>query len=271
MKILVFIVIIIFLYLLAIMPRMMNKPSMQPFMDRYYAHRGLHKEKSIAPENSLAAFQLAVDHNYGIELDVQLSKDNIPVVFHDFTLNRLCGVDKKVRDLTFEELRMLTLHDSEEKIPLFQEVLDLVNGSVPLIIEYKLPGNNPLVCEIGDKILRDYKGVYCIESFNPLALRWYKKNHPEVVRGQLSTKFIRNKDGSKSKVLDFALQNLLLNFLGKPDFIAFNYKWKDMLSFSLVRSLYKVPTVAYTLTSNQQIIDGKHKFDLFIFEKFIPE
>ena len=271
MRIFILIIIIIALYLLAIMPRILNKPDMAAFMNRHYAHRGLHKDKNIAPENSLAAFELAVENNYGIELDVQLSKDNIPVVFHDFTLNRLCGVDKKVRDLTFEELRSLSLYDSNQRIPHFQEVLDLVNGKVPLIIEYKLPGNNPLVCEIGDKILRDYKGLYCIESFNPLALRWYKKNRPEIVRGQLSTKFIRNKDGSKSKVLDFALQNLLLNFLGKPDFIAFNYKWRDMLSFSLVKSLYKVPTVAYTLTSNQQIVDGKNKFDLFIFEKFIPE
>lgn len=270
MKTFISVIIIIILYILAIMPRLRNKPDMSTLMGIHYAHRGLHKDKNIAPENSLAAFQLAVEDNFGIEFDVQLSKDNIPVVFHDFTLNRLCGVDKKVRDLTFDELRMLTLYDSDQFIPHLSEVLDLINGQVPLIIEYKLPGNNTKVCEIGDKILKDYEGVYCIESFNPLALYWYKKNKPGVVRGQLSTKFTGKKGGAPSKLLNFALQNLLLNFLSKPDFIAFDYKHSGMFSFSLARSLFKVPTVAYTLTTNEHIVDNSKKFDLFIFENFIP-
>lgn len=253
------------------MPRIINKPDMMAFMNIHYAHRGLHKDKNIAPENSLAAFELAVKNNYGIELDVQLSKDNVPVVFHDYTLNRVCGIDKLVRDLTFEELKKIKLYGSNQHIPHFQEVLDLINGQVPLIVEYKLPGNDTLVCEIGDEILKDYDGPYCIESFNPLALRWYKKSQPEVVRGQLSTKFAETEDAPQSKVLNFALQNLLLNFLGKPDFIAYNYKFRHLFSFSLARTLYKVPTVAYTIKSNRQIVHGRDKFDLFIFENFIPE
>lgn len=270
MRIFTSIIIIIILYLLAIMPRIRNKPDMSTLMGVHYAHRGLHEDKNIAPENSLAAFQLAVENNFGIEFDVQLSKDNIPVVFHDFTLKRLCGVDKKVRDLTFDELRTLRLYDSDQLIPLLTEALDLINGQVPIIVEYKLPGNNTKVCEIGDEILKDYNGVYCIESFNPLALLWYKKNRPEVVRGQLSTKFVGKKGGAPSKLLNFALQNLLLNFLSKPDFIAFDYRHSDLFSFSLARSLFKVPTIAYTLTNNQHIVDSSKKFDLFIFENFIP-
>ena len=271
MKTFASIIIIIILYLLAIMPRIIRKPDMSNFMGVHYAHRGLHEDEDTSPENSLKAFQLAIDNLYGIEFDVQLSKDNIPVVFHDFTLNRLCGVDKKVNELTFDELRMLRLNGSDQIIPHFNEVLDLINGQVPLIIEYKLPGNNTKVCEIGNKILKDYDGVYCIESFNPLALVWYKKNNPDVVRGQLSTKFLGKKGGAPSKVLNFALQNLLLNFLSKPDFIAFDYKYSNMFSFSLARSLFKVPTIAYTLTNNQNITDSLNKFDLFIFENFIPE
>lgn len=270
MKVFVWILIIIILYFLAIMPRVLNKPDMSSLMGVHYAHRGLHDHIDIAPENSLAAFQLAVDNNYGIEFDVQLSKDNIPVVFHDFTLNRVCGVDKKVRDLTFEELRKLPLYDSDQYIPLFTEVLELVNGQVPLIIEYKLPGNNAQVCNLGDEILKDYEGEYCIESFNPLALFWYKKNNPSVVRGQLSTRFLGKSNGASSKILNFALQNLLLNFISKPDFIAFDFNYSNMWSFSIVRSLFKIPTVAYTLTENQHLLDSSHKFDLFIFEKFIP-
>ncbi len=271
MRVFIAILTILILYLLAIMPRMINKPDMMAFMDLHYAHRGLHGDKNIAPENSIEAFKLAIENNYGIEFDVQLSSDNIPLVFHDFTLNRVCGVDKKVRDLTYEELRSLSLYDSDQYIPLFQEVLDLVSGQVPLIIEYKIPGNNVKVCEIGDNILQNYDGLYCIESFNPLALRWYKKNRPEVVRGQLSSKFAGKKGAPPSKVLNFALQNLMLNFLSKPDFIAFNYKFSNMFSFSLSKALYKVPTIAYTVTSNDHISNSLNKFDLFIFEDFIPE
>lgn len=271
MNIFISITLILILYLLAIMPRIRNKPDMSTLMGVHYAHRGLHNAKKIAPENSLTAFKLAVENNYGIELDVQLSSDNIPVVFHDFTLNRVCGVDKSVSDLTFDELRLLRLYDSEEFIPLFKEVLDLVNGQVPLIIEYKIKATDTLVCEIGDNLLKDYKGIYCIESFNPLALWWYKKNRPDVVRGQLSTKFSKKKGSPPAKVLNFTLQNLMFNFLSKPDFVAFDYRYSKMLSFSLSRRLFKTTTVAYTLKNNQSMADSMKAFDLFIFEGFTPE
>lgn len=271
MKIFISIILILILYLLAIMPKIRKKHDMVPYMGTHYAHRGLHDAKNIAPENSLAAFKLAVDNNYGIELDVQLSKDDIPVVFHDFTLNRMCGVDKSVSDLTFDELRLLRLYDSEELIPHFQEVLDLVNGQVPLIVEYKIKATDTLVCKIGDSMLRDYKGVYCIESFNPLALWWYKKNRPDVVRGQLSTKFSGKKGAPAAKIMNFSLQHLLFNFLSKPDFIAFDYRYSNLLSFNLSRRLYKTTTVAYTLKNNQSMADSMKAFDLFIFEGFTPE
>ena len=100
----IIILVIVVLYLLMIMPRMINRPDFTPFQGRLYAHRGLHDNETNAPENSLNAFQKAVDAGYGIELDVQLTKDEIMVVCHDFDLKRICGADVKVRDLTFEEL-----------------------------------------------------------------------------------------------------------------------------------------------------------------------
>lgn len=119
------------------MPKVLNKPNLSGFMGRYYAHRGLHQDKNISPENSLAAFQLAVDNNYGIELDVNLTMDHVPIVFHDGDLKRVCGLDKKVNEMTFEELKSLRLYNSNERIPHLQEVLDLVDNQVPLIIELK--------------------------------------------------------------------------------------------------------------------------------------
>lgn len=255
------------LYLLAIMPRIVNRPDFSMFMNRYYAHRGLHKESHIAPENSMEAFRLAVEKDYGIELDVRLSKDNIPVVFHDNNLKRLCGIEKDVDELTFDELRELRLYDSNEKIPHFKEVLDLVNGKVPIIVEIKAKSNNSLLCSIVSSYLDSYNGAYCIESFNPFILIWFKKNRPDVIRGQLSTNYLRG--GVKNnKILNFALQNLLFNFAVRPDFIAFNHKYKNMLSFNLCRKLYKIPTVAYTVQSRKELEGSFRYFDLFIFEKF---
>ena len=87
-------------YLAAIMPRIFKRPDYSSLKGYYYAHRGLHDNNSDAPENSMAAFRKAVDAGYGIELDVQLTKDRIPVIFHDDTLKRVCGVDGYVKDYT---------------------------------------------------------------------------------------------------------------------------------------------------------------------------
>ena len=171
-------IVLIAAYLIAIMPHMVRRPDITPLMGHYYAHRGLHDNKTEAPENSMAAFRKAVDAGYGIELDVQLTKDRIPVVFHDESLQRVCGVKGNVRDYTYEELLQFHLCDSEEKIPLFEDFLKLVDGKVPLIIEIKIHEDHNTVCEIADSLIREYKGVYCIESFHPLAVKWYKEHRP---------------------------------------------------------------------------------------------
>ena len=144
-------------YLFMIAPRMIGKPDVSALRGVHYAHRGLHDNKSDAPENSMKAFQKAVDAGYGIELDVQLSKDQIPVVFHDETLNRMCGVDGKVWQYTLKELQKMKLADSDETIPTFEAVLKTVGGKVPLIVEYKLDVPSTKVCEIADPMLEKYQ------------------------------------------------------------------------------------------------------------------
>ncbi|QHQ59817.1 glycerophosphodiester phosphodiesterase [Anaerocolumna sedimenticola] len=262
--------IILVLYLLAIMPKITNRHNIKSWQGKYYAHRGLHQNQGEAPENSMAAFRLAVEHNYGIEMDVQLSKDKIPVVFHDYNLKRVCGVDKKVRDLTFAELQKLTLYDSNERIPSFQSVLDMVNGQVPLIVEFKVEIHDTSVCKITAPMLEKYNGHYCIESFNPLVLLWYKRNRPNIMRGQLASNLIKDKEAG-SATLYFILQNLLLNFITKPDFISYNYIHRNTLSLILCRRLYKVPTFAWTIKSQEGLEESRNSFDFFIFDHFIPQ
>ncbi len=264
------ILIAIVIYLFAIMPKLTNRPDITPWKDLYYAHRGLHQSHSVSPENSMEAFCLAVEHQYGIELDVQLTKDKIPVVFHDFSLKRVCGVDRNVCDLTLKELQSLTLYNSKETIPTLQSVLDMVNGQVPIIVEFKAHTHNVAVCEICAPILDQYKGLYCIESFNPMVLIWYRKNRPHIMRGQLSSNLIKDKEEG-NHFLYFILQNLLLNFLTKPNFISYNYLHRNMLSFILCRRLYRIPTFAWTIKSQEGLDDSQGSFDYFIFDHFIPK
>lgn len=256
------------LYLLAVMPRLGHKKDREKLMHVYYAHRGLHDNGGDAPENSLKAFKKAVRAGYGIELDVQLSKDRVPVVFHDFTLERACKKEGKVYDYTWEELKTFKLFDSEETIPRLEEVLALVKGKVPLIVELKVEWMEIYVCTVVDGLLRDYKGVYCIESFNPLVLLWYRRYHNDVVRGQLADGFL--KLGEFHGVLYFLLQNLLLNWMTKPDFVAYNHKYAGNLSRRLCRSLYRNLAVAWTIKSQQELDQALDQFDLFIFDSFIP-
>lgn len=260
---------VLFIYILAIMPNMRHKQNFDSFKDRYYAHRGLHDNDSDAPENSLKSFKKAVENGYGIELDIRLTKDDIAVVFHDKTLKRVCGIDEKVRDLNYEELKDLYLFNSTETIPLLEDVLKLVDGKVPLIIEYKTNGKDLRICEIAAPMLDKYQGIYCIESFDPFIVNWYRKNRPDIIRGQLSTNYF--KDGIRNKVhLKFMLQNMLFNFYAKPDFIAFNHNHSNMLSYNIVRKLFKTPTFAYTIKSSEELERSLEHFDYFIFEKFLP-
>ena len=260
---------LLLLYLWAIMPRMSGRPDISPLMDHYYAHRGLHDNAGDAPENSMAAFRKAVDAGYGIELDVQLTKDRIPVVFHDETLDRVCGVSGKVRDFTYAELQAFPLLSSNERIPLFSDFLKLVDGKVPLIIEIKIHENATAVCSAADALIREYKGVYCIESFHPLAVRWYRKNRPEVIRGQLSSNF--NKPDKREPFDQSLVHHLLTNFLCRPDFIAYDHHHKNSLSRTICRALFRPLDVAWTIRSQKELDACQQEFHLFIFEGFLPK
>lgn len=278
------------LYFLMIMPRMLHKPSREPYTQVLYAHRGLHDNTSEAPENSMAAFKKAVEGGYGIECDVQLTRDGVPVIFHDFTLARVAryddnakhseegvhnpdgsvGVAGKVIDYTYRELQQFHLLSSDEKIPRFENFLRLVDGKVPLIIELKIEMKDLSVCPKVNDLLKDYKGVYCIESFNPLGVFWYRKNRPDVMRGQLSDEFHKDKPEEFKGVLYFVLTKLLFNFITKPDFIAFNHKFPTSHSLWLCRHLYGNVAAGWTIKSEEELERAKKNFDIFIFDSFIP-
>lgn len=259
-------VFVVLLYLYFIAPRWIHRPDKKVFYQYFYAHRGLYDNASEAPENSLPAFLRAVEAGYGIELDIQLTKDGIPVVFHDENMKRMCGREGAIGDFTCEELQNFHIGCSKEHIPTLEDVLKLVDGSVPLIVELKTESLDLKLCSAADRILSGYRGSYCIESFNPLALLWYRCNHKQVIRGQLSTAFLRKKE--YHGFLYFLLQNLLLNFLGRPDFIAYEKMYTNVLSYRICCKRMGAVPVAWTIQSPQEFEKARKEFDWYIFEGF---
>ena len=230
---------------------------------RDYAHRGLHNGKN-APENSLAAFEAACRAGYGIELDVQLSRDGKVMVFHDYTLVRMTGCDKKLAELDAEELTKLTLGESDQKIPTFEEVLALVNGRVPLLVELKGENFDTSLCAKVAEMLRAYKGAYCVESFNPLLIGNMKKEMPETFCGLLYTNVCRDK--KKNSALNLALTAMALNIVACPDFIAFNKEDRDSFPVKVTTEFYKAPKFVWTVNKQEELDTAHNNGEYPIFE-----
>ncbi len=257
------------LYCLFIMPRMFNRADRKPFMGHYYAHRGFHNNESEAPENSLPAFRKAVEKGYGIELDVQLTKDEKVVVFHDSNLKRVCEEDAPVNSKTYAELCELTLCSSNEHIPLFEEVLKTIDGKVPMIVEIKMVDSKTRICELANELLLGYKGIYCVESFHPAAVRWFGKHRPELLRGQLSSDFGKD-DGKPESFGKFMVHFLLTDLMCRPDFIAYSCDHPNNFSFMLTK-FFGALAVAWTVKTPEMLKSIKNKYKLFIFEGFSPD
>lgn len=262
--------IILFLWMIRPGKERRQAPDFSPYEKNYIAHRGLFNNASEAPENSLPASQKAVERGYGLELDVQRTRDGKLVVFHDMEINRMTGGEGKVGRLRYHELQQYNLADSQEKIPLFEDVLKLVAGKVPMIIEIKVGINFLETVRDLAEIMEGYEGEYCVESFNPIALIWYRKVVPQVLRGQLSMNH-KNDPTNMPRLAKWALTNLLMNFWAKPDFIAFNHKDQNLLAFQICRKLYKIKTAAWTIKSKEDLENARKMFDIFIFDSFDPE
>lgn len=241
----VFIALALLLFL--VMPGHPSPEQSRAFYKRNFAHRGLHTQDQTVPENSPAAFRAAVAGGYGIELDIQLSKDGQVVVFHDDTLDRVCGVHGRVDAFTWEELREMPLYGTDQRIPLFTEVLTLVDGRVPLIVELKTGPRNAELCEKAWAILLQYTGNFCVESFDPRIVAWWKKYARQVLRGQLSSNYgeLRKNQGA---VISFALSRCLLNVLARPHFIAFHKEKRNIL----VKLAYRLGAMPVVFTARPE-------------------
>lgn len=260
------------MYLFCIAPNKKRRDKMEPLEKYYIAHRGLFDNSSDCPENSLAAFKKAADNGYGIELDLQLTADNQVVVFHDMDLLRMCGVEKDLINCTYDELQQYKLADTEERIPLFEEVLKVVDGKVPLVVEIKADGDCDTIAITKKmiKIMENYKGYYCMECFDPFAVKWMRDNRPDIIRGQLSSNGFKDEWDHRKWYKQLLSTYLLMNFMSRPDFIAYRHKYSNNISYKICTKLFGAFGVAWTARNQNELDKAKKSFDSIIFDSFIP-
>jgi len=235
---------------------------------RPIAHRGYHGTDLNGiyfPENSMSSFKRALKYNYSIEFDLQLSKDKKVVVFHDSDLNRVCNVNKKICDLTMNEISELRLFNSDEQIPLFTDVLKEINGNTPLVIELKaslIPGElEKNVYEI----LKSYDGLFSVQSFQPATILWFKG---------MGVKYPLGLIGGNEKVNLKSFESILTEYFGYvtvvvPDYVAYQYskyiKYKWLKYFG---KLLQIPIIVWTVKLKSEQADLKKYADNIIFEQF---
>ena len=234
-----------------------------------YAHRGLHTQD--VPENSMEAFAQAIEHGYGIELDVHLLKDGNLAVFHDADLMRMTGKEGKIESLTIQELKQYTLGKTDNTIPSFSEFLQLVNGSVPIVVELKsVDGNHKELCQAVHDVLKDYSGAYCIESFDPRCVAWLRKFWPEVIRGQLLQNYFKTETPVLPWVVKLALVLQIMNLSLYPDFVAYHFPDRTNAPNFLARRLWGAKGVVWTVKTQEDFDVATKEGYISIFEGFTP-
>lgn len=241
-----------------------------PFAAYDYAHRGLHDLERGVPENSLPAFAAAAEHGYGMEFDLQLTKDNYVVVHHDNRILRSCEADKIIGEMDLAELRQYRLFGTEEHVPLFSEVLETVAGRTPLIIELKGYQTPEELCPRVMKELEGYAGLYCVESFDPRIVKWFRDHRPELVRGQLMERLEAGQENELTRTQAFFGRHMCTNYLTRPHFEAYDFHNRDSLSLPLARRIFHMQEVSWTIRTPEDHKRAKDMGNLSIFEGFRP-
>lgn len=218
-------------------------------------HRGKHNLN--IKENTIEAFEGAIEDNLGVELDVRLTKDCKVVVSHDSSLERVYGVCKKIEDLNYEEICEVT----NNSIPLFSDVLNLVNGRIGIMVEVK-PFKRMTLAEKTYELLKEYKGKFVVVCFDPFVLRYFKKKDKNIIRGQLSYSYY---DSKLSKIKKFLLSHMWLNIISEPHFISYGI---DHCNYKLLNKFHKKGyfIIGWTYKDEKNKVALKEIYDNMIVE-----
>jgi glycerophosphoryl diester phosphodiesterase len=249
-----------------------QRPEAAWLTSRPIAHRGLHDISKGIPENSLVAFERASRHGFPVEFDAQLTRDGNVVVIHDRNLQRMTGMDAAVVATDYEAITKLRLRDTDQSVPTLVEVLDLIKGAIPIVIEIKNFGSANTLEDKVLELLQTHDQEVAVVSFNPRSLKYFRRIAPEIPRGQNSGLFrTADLDGVKlNQITRLLLRFMLLNALSRPDFICYQLAGITSLPVT-IRRRFGTPILTWTVKSRQDQASARPHVDNFFFEGFIPD
>lgn len=236
-------------------------------LERPISHRGLHSGNGACPENSLIAFIRSAGMGFPIELDVRLLADGKVAVFHDEDTLRMTGSRHFIRILRSRELKRFGLLGTVHRIPLLDEVLDAVNGKVPLLIELKPSKNGGPLGEALLKTLEGYGGEHALQSFDPKVVLWLRRNAPNTPRGQLAGDI--GAEGVRPWK-SFLVERRLADLLTSPDFFGCGVERLCLRAFRARRGA-GIPVLGWTVRSAEVEKKLRSFCDNIIFEGYIPK
>jgi glycerophosphoryl diester phosphodiesterase len=255
------------------MGKVAGRSSLSWLTARPIAHRGYHDAGAGRLENTAEAFAAAIGHNFAIECDVRLSADESVVVFHDDTLERLTNGAGRIEASSLAVLRGLRLNGVEARIPTLEEVLEQIAGRVPLVVELKSSwnGDRRLERRVAD-ILTGYAGAVAVMSFDPGAMRAMSELAPHLPRGMLGGDFSEAGGyGHIPPLRRFALRHLFGAASVAPQFVAFDVNALPANAPLLLRHVFGMPLLTWTVKTPQQRLTARRWADQMIFETFDPD
>jgi glycerophosphoryl diester phosphodiesterase len=250
---------------------MTGDPSLAWLTARPIAHRGLHNGNGRI-ENTLGAFEAAIERNFAVEVDVMLSSDETVIVFHDYQLERLTEGSGDVHLHTYAELKQLPIRRSNERIPTFAEFLEVVAGRVPIVVELKSPWprKTPIARNVAN-LLEGYKGQVAVMSFDPRLLMQMRRLAGHYPRGMVADHFDRDDWPDVPTMQRFGSRHLLGTPFVSPSFVAYNVLSLPAPAPSVLRSVFNMPTLAWTVRSREEKTHALRHADQIIFEDFDPD
>jgi glycerophosphoryl diester phosphodiesterase len=242
------------------------------WLRRPYAHRGLHDKAKGIVENSASAVKAAMGKGYAIEVDLRAATGNMPVVFHDATLDRLTGEKGPVAEREAADLRAIPLHGSSDTILSFAELLAIVGGRVPLLLEVKSTwtGDGRFEANIASA-LSSYPGPVAVMSFDPYSVAAFREEAPTLPRGLVAGRFDEERHWSHlTPKQRFAMRHLLTAAFARPNFIAYDIGALPSVAPIAARLLFGLPLLTWTVRSQEERERATRYADAMIFEGIVP-
>jgi glycerophosphoryl diester phosphodiesterase len=240
------------------------------WLRRPFAHRGLHDAARGIVENSLSAVKAAMGKGYGIEVDLQCAAGDMPVVFHDDTLGRLTEESGPVAARSVDALLRIPLRGSSDFVLPLPDLLTVVDGHVPLLLEVKSTWRRDGAFEANiAKLLESYRGPVGVMSFDPYSVAAFRTLAPSLPRGLVSCRFDADHWPELSAGQRFSMRHLFTAAFARPNFIAYDIQALPAAA-PLAARLFGLPLLTWTVRTKDQRERALRYADAMIFEGIRP-